>query len=284
MNRLPRWLQNRQPESKIIHETQKLLGELKLDTVCRQAHCPNRKECYGQSRATFLILGPTCSRSCAFCAVQEGELQEPDPQTPQKIARAAEKMELEHVVITSVTRDDLPLGGAGQFARCVNQLKDLDINLSVEVLTPDFQLNYRALNKVLTSEPDIYNHNVETIPRLYSDVRPEADYERSLAVLNYVKKHNKNIITKSGLMVGLGEKESEIKEVMRDLLKAGCEVLTVGQYLRPSRSHYPVADYIKPEKFKEYEKVGKKMGFKYIKAGPLVRSSYQAGNIKKEIT
>ncbi|MFW5984763.1 MAG: lipoyl synthase [Halanaerobiaceae bacterium] len=279
--RLPQWLQNKHKKTQNIIDTQKLLQSVELDTVCRQARCPNRDECYGTGTATFLILGSRCTRSCAFCAVEHGEPRGLDEEEPQKLARAVRELELEHVVITSVTRDDLPLGGARQFANCLKVLSGLERNITTEVLTPDFQFKKEALRLVVSQKPDIYNHNIETVPRLYSRVRPEADYERSLAVLEYIKEINQKQKTKSGLMVGLGEEQAEVIAVMEDLREIDCDFLTIGQYLQPTNEHLPVEKFVKPEMFDRYEQWGKELGFEYIKAGPLVRSSYQAEEMAK---
>jgi lipoic acid synthetase len=255
-----------------------MLRELRLHTVCEEAGCPNRGECFGRGCAAFMILGRVCTRGCRFCCVEKGNPAPVDADEPENVARAVELLGLGHVVLTSVTRDDLPDGGAAHFAAVIRAIRHtMDDNPPrIEVLIPDFMGDSDALLTVLAARPDIINHNIETVPRLYSAVRPEADYRRSLELLGRVKDINPAILTKSGIMVGLGETFGEVLGVFADLRAAGCELLTVGQYLAPSRRHYPVAEYIRPEVFEEYKRRALEMGFLHVESGSLVRSSYMA--------
>ena len=258
---------------------QKLVDEMQLQTVCSSASCPNQGECYNAGTATFLILGGVCTRRCRFCGVPKGVPHaDLDSEEPARVAVAVDSLGLAHAVITSVTRDDLSDGGAGQFAGCIREIKKLCNQVTVEVLIPDFQGNREALATVLDEEPDVFNHNIETVPRLYGEVRPEADYRRSLDVLRKAASENKSCV-KSGLMLGLGEQKQEVFSVFKDLLSAGVTVLTIGQYLRPSPEQLPVADFIHPEQFKAYAEEAYQLGFKKVAAGPLVRSSYHAAEL-----
>lgn len=261
-----------------------LLLRFGLNTVCEGALCPNQGECFGQGTATFLILGRTCTRNCTFCAIpSEKRPPAPDPGEPERIARAAAELGLKHVVITSVTRDDLEDGGASHFAETVRALKKNDSRISVEVLIPDFQGSFAALEAVVLSSPEIINHNLETVPRLYPEVRPQAEYARSIHLLRRAKEINPEKVTKSGLMLGLGEERKEVREVMADLREVCCDLLTLGQYLRPSGEHHPVRRYIPPEEFEEWGREAEKMGFKGVFSGPLVRSSFHAGQVFEKI-
>ena len=270
----------------------RLLADLKLETVCSGANCPNMSECFGRGTATFMILGNTCTRSCRFCAVPTGKPAMPRDDEPAAVAEASERLGLKHVVITSVTRDDLPDGGAGHFAETIRAVQARLRQTTIEVLTPDFQGDESAIDTVLAARPDVFNHNIETVPRLYSHVRPQARYKRSLDVLAYAKrvergrpqgagKHRDHGagLTKSGLMVGLGETNDEIREVMRDLRKAGCNILTIGQYLAPSSDHAPIARFVEPSEFDAMRTDALAMGFTAVAAGPFVRSSYRAEEI-----
>lgn len=276
----PTWLRRKLPDPKILQNMRDLLARYKLYTVCQGALCPNQGECFGHGTATFLILGQTCTRNCTFCAITSNSTPPaPDPEEPERLAQAVQELGLKYVVITSVTRDDLPDGGAGHFAQTVATLKGKIPEIKVEVLIPDFQGSMTSLKKVLESDPDIINHNLETVPRLYPEVRPQADYQRSLNLLRAVKETNPLKITKSGIMLGLGERREEIFEAMQDLLTVSCDLLTLGQYLQPSGRHHPVIRYISPTEFEEYKKAGEEMGFKTVFAGPLVRSSFHARKI-----
>jgi lipoic acid synthetase len=277
-SRFPEWLKKRIPAQGMGEEVRGLLRELRLATVCQSAHCPNQCECFAQGTATFMILGDTCTRDCRFCAVRHGPCAPPDPDEPERVAEAAARLKLHHVVVTSVTRDDLPDGGAHQFKETILALRRR-LECRIEILTPDFMGDATAIEIAASAEPDVYNHNVETVPRLYPVVRPAADYQRSLALLKMVKEKHPDVATKSGLMVGLGETEDEVEAVMRDLRAAACDLLTIGQYLSPSPEHLPVQIFVTPGQFKKYENLGKRMGFAAVASGPFVRSSYHAGDV-----
>lgn len=252
-----------------------LLHELRLSTVCHAAGCPNIGECWARGTATFMILGDVCTRNCRFCAVTTGQGISPDPDEPERVAEAAARLGLQHVVVTSVTRDDLPDGGAGHFAATVRAVRERCPSATVELLVPDFDGRLAALEQIVGARPDVLNHNLETAPRLYTKVRPRASYRRSLGLLSWAS--NKGLVTKSGLMLGLGERHGEVLTVIRDLRRAGCDILTLGQYLQPTPHQLPVAEYITPAEFDWYREVGREMGFEAVVAGPLVRSSYRAG-------
>jgi len=272
----PDWLKVKYKSEKGGDETEEILRQLSLHTVCQEANCPNIGECFSRKTATFMILGKYCTRNCTFCNVQKNTPEPLDEQEPLHIAEAVKKMKLKYVVITSVTRDDLPDGGAQHFANVIAAIKNTGLNVQIEVLIPDFKGDIRALSKVVNAEPDVINHNVETVPRLYPKVRPMAVYERSLEVISNTKILNKNISTKSGIMIGLGEDEAEVLEVFDDLRKADCDFLTVGQYLAPSKRHHPVVEYVHPDVFERYKKFALQAGFKNVASAPLVRSSYLA--------
>ena len=254
-----------------------LLRGMKLETVCEAASCPNIGECFSRSQATFLILGSQCTRLCSFCNIVKGKPLPPDTGEPARVAEAVKKLALKHVVITSVTRDDLADGGAGIFADTVLNIRKNTPQVTIEVLIPDFKLLPDSLQAVAESRPDIVAHNVETVPSLYRSVRQGSDYRRSLGVLDTMKKMSPGIKTKSGIMLGLGEKEAEVIAVMSDLCAAECDFLSIGQYLAPSLLHYPIKEYIPPEQFAYYKEKGLSMGFSHIESGPYVRSSYMAG-------
>jgi lipoic acid synthetase len=274
--RRPEWLKLSPLDPTILGRMNRLMRDLKLHTVCESARCPNRAECFARGTATFMILGDICTRNCTFCAVKHGMPQPADPEEPQHIVAAVNKLGLRYAVITSVTRDDLPDGGASQFAQTINAIHEYDSNIPVEVLIPDFKGSTSALQTVMNASPAVLNHNVETMPRLYPEVRPGANYQRSLELLEKARLLNGNLITKSGLMLGLGETRGEVIEVMTDLREAGCDLLTIGQYLQPSLSHHKVVKYIPPEEFQEYQNIGEKIGFTAVISGPLVRSSFHA--------
>jgi lipoic acid synthetase len=273
--RLPDWIKTKR-NGGLLRDTKRVLRSYGLSTVCEEARCPNAGECFSKPTATFMILGSVCTRNCGFCFVKSSTPDPVDPDEPGRIAMAAREMGLRYVVITSVTRDDLDDGGAGQFAKTVRALKESVPGMKVEVLTPDFKGNLRDVDTVLQSAPDVFNHNVETVPRLYSLVRPLANYERSVNILDHVKKTAPGIFTKSGLMLGLGEMFDEVLKVFRDLRNAGCEFLTVGQYLRPSRLNLPVIEYREPAIFERLRLTALSLGFKYVASAPLVRSSMNA--------
>lgn len=276
MSTLPSWIKRRFPPQEEWERVQKLLRTLALHTVCESARCPNLGECFRRGTATFLILGNVCTRSCRFCAVGKGIPLPPDPEEPERVAEAAKRLYLKHVVVTSVTRDDLPDGGAGHFAATILAIRQALPQATVEVLVPDFQGSEEALDTVLAARPEVLNHNLETVPRLYPLVRPQADYARSLQLLEKAKNKAPGILTKSGLMVGLGETRKEVEEVLRDLRKARCDIVTIGQYLRPSVHHLPVASYVPPEEFEYYREYALRLGFSGVASGPFVRSSYKA--------
>ena len=275
-NRRPEWLKITPLDSNVVGNMGRLMRGLNLHTVCVGAQCPNRTECFGAGTATFMIQGDVCTRNCTFCAVKKGKPLSPDFQEPEHLVEAVEKLGLRYVVVTSVTRDDLPDGGASHFAQTVRALFQYNRNLMVEVLIPDFQGSLPALETVVAARPSVLNHNVETIPRLYPEVRPLAEYRRSIELLRRVKAFDGKTLTKSGLMLGLGESRQEVIEVINDLVNAGCDLLTLGQYLQPSFSHHRVVRYIPPEEFAEYQTIGEEMGFATVVAGPLVRSSFHA--------
>lgn len=274
--RKPVWLRRKLPAGPAYGEVRGLLKSSRLNTVCREADCPNRWECYSNKTAAFLIMGSKCTRNCRFCAVEHGPIEPPDPDEPARVAQAAEELGLKYVVVTSVTRDDLPDGGAECFAETIRNIRERLPDALVEVLIPDFKGDPEALQTVLRARPDVLNHNIETVRRLYPTVRPEADYRRSLDLFRNVSQFDSSIPTKSGLMLGLGEKKAEILDTFSDLLEAGCRILTLGQYLQPSRSHLPVQRFATPAEFDELGKTAREMGFKEVSSGPLVRSSYQA--------
>lgn len=257
-------------------KTKAIVSAFKLNTVCQEAQCPNIGECWGHGTATFMLMGDVCTRNCRFCAVSHGRMVELDPDEPRRVAEAAHKMELSHIVVTSVNRDDLPDGGAAHFAATVQSLKELSPNCTIEVLTPDFQGNEEAVAIVARSPIEIYNHNTETVPRLYKKVRPGAKYERSLRVLEKAKEVRVDLKTKTGLMLGLGETYEELLAVFGDLRAVQCDILTLGQYLRPSKEQLPVERYVPPDEFVALREEALKLGFRHVEAGPLVRSSYHA--------
>jgi len=282
--RLPPWLKRQVGRSESVTDIKRILRGNDLHTVCEEARCPNLGECFEQKRATFLILGDYCTRGCGFCSVKEGRPLPPDPDEPQKVAEAAAKMGTRYIVITSVTRDDLPDGGSTQFADTIGAIKELMQSASVEVLTPDFGGDLEAIDRVCIAGPDVYNHNMETVHSLYPKVRPQAEYERSLDLIRHVKRSHPAITTKSGLMLGFGEKMDEVVALLKDLKTAGCDLVTIGQYMRPTKSNLEVSEYVRPEVFKELELVGKEIGFSGVFSGPLVRSSFNAEEFSLSMT
>ncbi len=274
--RLPRWLKRNVPKGNANHFTARLLDELRLETICDSARCPNRMECYSQKTATFMILGDVCTRPCGFCAVGHGRTLPPAEDEPARVAEACRRLGLKHVVITSVTRDDLPDGGAEHFYRTVLAVRK-ETSAAVEVLTPDFIGLPNALDRVIDAAPEVFNHNTETVPRLYASVRGrKSNYRWTLQLLRRVKEQSAAIATKSGLMLGLGETRQELFDTLADLLDAGCDLLTLGQYLQPSPEHLPVQRYVPPEEFDLLGKAARQMGFRQVASGPFVRSSYHA--------
>jgi lipoic acid synthetase len=272
----PNWLRVKLPQGKEYHRLKTILRSANLHTVCEEAICPNIGECFGQGTATFLILGDVCTRRCNFCAVTKGHPSTLDEDEPERIARVVKQIGLRHVVITSVTRDDLPDGGAKIYARTIRSIRTYNPTCTIEVLIPDFKGSEEALEIVLEEYPDILNHNLETVPRLYPDVRPQADYEFSLSLLEKVNVIHPGYTTKSGLILGMGEEYDEIIDVMKDLREVDCDILTIGQYLSPGKEYIPIKRYYHPDEFKCLKYEGEKMGFKHVESGPLVRSSYHA--------
>ena len=269
--RKPAWLRRPLASDRRFFTTSALLNEQGLSTVCKEANCPNRQECFSSGTATFLILGETCTRNCRFCNIHPGQTSAPDPTEPQRVAQAAVTLGLKHVVVTSVTRDDLDDGGSAQFAAVIRELRQALPQSSVEVLIPDFQGDASALRTVMDAKPDIINHNVETHPALYALVRPQADYTQSLELLRRV--NDGGMTAKSGLMVGLGETDDQVRQVMADLHAAGCSIVTIGQYLPPTSQHHRLDRYVTPEQFDEYAAYGRSLGLRHVFSGPLVRSS-----------
>jgi lipoic acid synthetase len=275
----PPWLRRRLPAPGKSRDVNRLLSDLTLHTVCQEAMCPNQGECYGRGTATFLLLGPNCTRDCAFCAVHALPPAPPDPDEPVKIAQAVERMGLHYSVLTMVTRDDLPDGGAGHMAEAIRAIRALQPQTGVEVLISDLKGDPEALETVLQARPDVLNHNVETVPRLYPQVRPQADYQQSLTLLARAARNTEEIVTKSGMMLGLGETIQEVEQVMADLRQAGCRLLTLGQYLAPSADHFPVKRFVPPETFDDLAAEARRMGFDACASGPYIRSSYRAADL-----
>jgi lipoyl synthase len=276
----PDWIKVRAPVSPEYFRTRAILGELKLHSVCQEACCPNIGECFSHHTATFMLMGDVCTRNCPYCAVAHGKVRPLDPDEPRRIAEAVAKLGLQHVVVTSVDRDDLPDGGAAHFAATARAIKQALPAARVEVLVPDFQGSLASVETVVASPVDVYNHNVETVPRLYRKARPGGQYRRSLEVLRHAKvstrSDQRSLLTKTGIMLGLGEERDELLEVMRDLREIDCDILTLGQYLRPSKEHLPVERYVTPLEFADLKRAGMELGFRHVESGPLVRSSYHA--------
>ena len=279
----PRWLKKRLPTGPEYEKVKELIGKDRLHTVCQEARCPNMWECFSQQTATFLILGSRCTRNCRFCSVAQGPVEPPDPAEAERVADAARQMGLGYVVITSVTRDDLPDGGAAFFAATIRAIHRQIPSAKVEVLIPDFQGNAEALQAVLEAGPDVLNHNIETVPRLYELVRPQARYERSLQLLSRVQKYAPGLPIKSGIMLGLGESSEEIRSTLKDLIDAGCRILTLGQYLQPSKAHLPVKRFVTPEEFEQWRQIAIEIGFSEVASGPFVRSSYHANELYQAV-
>ena len=276
--RLPEWFRVPAPGSEGYRALKNLMRGLNLHTVCESARCPNIGECWNSGTATFMILGDVCTRSCGFCAVKTGRPEGLDAEEPERVAEAVQTMELRHAVVTSVNRDELPDGGARIFAETIYAIRRLCRHTKVEVLIPDFQGNWRALRVVIEAAPDILNHNVETVPRLYKTMRPQAKYDRSLALLKRAKAMGRNMPTKSGIMVGAGETPAEVRQTTRDIADCKTDILTIGQYLQPSAQHVPVARFYHPDEFLELKQFALTLGFRHVESGPLVRSSYHAAD------
>lgn len=276
IGRKPEWLRIKVEGDEKAKEVFKALDSLSLNTVCKEANCPNRMECYNRKTATFMILGSVCTRNCTFCDVNKGRPETVNPDEPKNLGIAVNKLNLRHVVLTTVTRDDLEDGGASHFAECVKEIRKANKDVTIEVLISDLRGNKDALKVIVDSKPDIINHNVETVKSLQSKLRPMAAYERSLEVLRRVKEMDDTILTKSGIMVGVGETKEEVEELFGDLVENNVDIFTIGQYLRPSVKHLPVVEYVHPDVFDEYAEKAKARGIKYVMSGPLVRSSYKA--------
>lgn len=277
--RKPAWLRRKLPSGPDYEKIKSMIDKGRLHTVCQEANCPNQFECFSAHTATFLILGSICTRNCTFCNIEGGAPGALDPDEPRRVAEAAARMNLRYVVVTSVTRDDLEDGGAGHFARTIQALQGTISGVQVEVLIPDFQGDRSALETVLSARPNVLNHNMETVRRLYPTVRPQADYDRSLALLERVSRIDPEIPAKSGIMLGLGENEIEVKQVIADIHQAGCRMLTIGQYLQPTAKHLPVVEFVAPEDFDRWRRFALKTGFDKVASGPFVRSSYHAGEM-----
>ncbi|MDC0059853.1 lipoyl synthase [Pelagibacteraceae bacterium] len=272
----PKWIRTRIIDTQNYFQTKEIINKKKLHTVCEEARCPNISECWSKKHATFMIMGDICTRACAFCNVKTGKPTSLDPFEPLKIAQATKDLNLRHVVITSVDRDDLEDGGASHFSEVIQQTRKINDNITIEVLTPDFLRKGEAYKKVIMAKPDVFNHNIETVPSLYRRVRPGSRYFESISLLKSAKKINKTVFTKSGIMLGLGETKDEILQVMDDLLSADVDFLTIGQYLQPSVKHYPLKRYVHPDEFKEFKEIALLKGFLIVSSSPLTRSSYHA--------
>jgi lipoic acid synthetase len=281
--RLPEWIREKKLNLSSLREIKTMLRERELHSVCESLACPNRSECFSRGTATFMILGDVCTRACGFCNVTTGlPYTPPSLDEPRAVAETAKRMGLKHVVVTSVTRDDVPDGGARQFAETIRELREALPDAAVEVLTPDFRGNLDAVRTVVEARPDYYNHNVETVPRLYRHVRPGSRFERSLDVLRHAKSVDPHVVTKSGLMLGLGEQRPEVVEVLQRLRDAQVEIVTIGQYLQPKRHKLDVVEYVHPTVFDEYRAIGEDLGFRAVFSGPFVRSSYMADVVAHE--
>lgn len=277
----PEWLRVKAPQWQRVGNVKEILRDLSLNTVCEEASCPNIGECFQAGTATFLIMGPACTRACPYCDIDfEKKPQALDPSEPQRLAEAVKRLNLNHVVITAVNRDDLPDGGASQFVDCINAVRVISPKTTIEVLIPDLCGNWEALAVILSAQPEVLNHNTETIPRLYRRVRPQGDYQRSLTLLEKTKAITPKVYTKSGMMVGLGESDQEVRQVMENLRAVDCDILTLGQYLQPTPKHLEVKDFIPPEQFEAWRIFGEAIGFLQVVASPLTRSSYHAEQVQ----
>lgn len=277
----PDWLRVKAPQWERVGNVKGILRDLGLNTVCEEASCPNIGECFNAGTATFLIMGPACTRACPYCDIDFEKKPQPlDPTEPERLAEAVRRMNLNHVVITSVNRDDLPDGGASQFVRCIDRVRAVSPQTTIEVLIPDLCGNWDALELILQAKPEVLNHNTETIKRLYRRVRPQGDYHRSLELLKRSRQLTPEVYTKSGIMVGLGETDAEVRETMQDLRTVDCDILTLGQYLQPSPKHLPLVEFIPPEQFKAWREFGESIGFLQVVASPLTRSSYHAEQVR----
>lgn len=276
--RLPEFLKRPIIDTDKTRTVRKILKSNCLNTVCEGARCPNKNECYSNHTATFLIMGSVCTRNCRYCNISCQRPEPLDENEPLHVAQAVKDLGLKYAVITSVTRDDLPDGGANHFAKCINEIRKISPNTKIEILTPDFKGNEESLNTIIKAHPDVFNHNIETARDIFKTARPQGNYDTSLGVLNYVKE-NSDIKTKSGFMIGLGEDIEQIKQTITDLYSVNCDILTIGQYIQPSKEHLPVAKYYNPEEYEELKDIAKNIGIKYFQIGPLVRSSYNAAKL-----
>jgi len=281
--RLPEWLTIRVPRQDTVKQVEQMMRNKNLHTVCESAKCPNLPECWSKKTATFMILGDTCTRSCGFCAIKVGRGLTVNPHEPFDVAKVAADLGLKHIVVTSVARDDLSDQGSIQFAKTIEELHKQNPLCIVEVLTPDFKGDRECIKNVCDAKPEIYNHNIETVERLHTLVRPQAKYARTMSVLEQVKEIDSTIYTKSGIMLGLGETKDEVIQTLEDLREIGVDAVTIGQYLRPTMRHLPVVEYIHPKEFKEYEKIGEDLGFAFVASGPFIRSSYNAIEFSKKV-
>ena len=280
----PKWLRVKAPQWQRVGSVKEILRDLELNTVCEEASCPNIGECFSVGTATFLIMGPACTRACPYCDIDfEKKPQALDPDEPVKLGEAVARLRLNHVVITSVNRDDLPDGGASQFVRCIEEVRRVSPQTTIEVLIPDLCGNWKALETILQAQPEVLNHNTETIPRLYKRVRPQGNYERSLEIMQKTRAIAPQTYTKSGIMVGLGETDAEVRAVMEDLRKVDCDILTIGQYLQPSQKHLGVKEFVTPEQFDAWQRFGATIGFLQVVSSPLTRSSYHAEQVRELI-
>ena len=275
MPRLPEYLKRGIIDTEKTKTVRHILKSNYLNTVCEAARCPNKSECYAKNTATFLIMGNNCTRNCRFCNISCAKPEALNPDEPKKIADAVSKLNLKYVVITSVTRDDLLDGGAQHFANVINEIRKIDNSIKIEVLTPDFKGDTNAIDTVIKAQPDVFNHNIETVPSLYKTARPQAIYNRSIEFLKYIKE-NSNILTKTGLMVGLGETKEELIQTFKDLVEINCDIVTIGQYIQPTKEHLPVIKYYEPQEYDELSKIAKDLGIKHTFFSPLTRSSYKA--------
>lgn len=275
----PAWLRRKLPSGPQYERIRSMIDKSRLHTVCQEANCPNQFECFSAHTATFLIMGGTCTRNCRFCNIDGGQPGPLDPDEPRRVAQAAADMKLRYVVVTSVTRDDLPDGGAAHFAATIRALREKITGVQVEVLIPDFQGDKKALETVMAARPEVLNHNMETVKRLYPEARPQAEYRRSLNLLARVRQIDPSIPAKSGIMLGLGESEDEVRQTIADIHETGCRMLTIGQYLQPTANHLPVVDFVPPETFDHWRRVALEIGFEKVASGPFVRSSYHAGEM-----
>lgn len=277
----PEWLRVKAPQWERVGNVKGILRDLGLNTVCEEASCPNIGECFNAGTATFLIMGPACTRACPYCDIDFEKKPQPlDPTEPSRLAEAVRRMDLNHVVITSVNRDDLPDGGASQFVGCIEAVRSVSPQTTIEVLIPDLCGNWQALAGILSAQPEVLNHNTETVPRLYRRVRPQGSYARSLELLQQAKRLSPPIYTKSGIMVGLGETDAEVRQVMQDLRQVDCDILTIGQYLQPSQKHLGVQEFITPDQFEAWRQFGELIGFLQVVSSPLTRSSYHAEQVR----